>query len=438
MARERPNRRKRMIPLRIRASRFVGDRNGGVAILFSVALLAVVAAAGAALDFSRAASWRSSVLLAADAAAIAGAKEYLLHPTLSKDEQVARVERTTREALTGGMSRVMGAEHALGKIVVKPVYDDRTVEVTVAARIRTSLASIFGIRELAVSAETKAQAVVKEDPICILALDPQANPGILFQGAGELNAEKCIAWSNSRMPRSIAAQGSGRALTRRMCAAGRVQRNGPYRLVPTPEENCTSIADPMAAWTPPPVEACSETGGVPKKSTGTIVLSPGTYCGGLRVEADQIRLQQGIYVIKDGPLVLTGNARIEAKFVGIYLTGAGASMTITGNTDVDLLSPSSGPMAGVAVAQDRFAAPGQKSSITGNSDLRVGGVLYFPTQKLSYWGNSKTQAWSPVTTVVAESVEIGGSAYLEVTNDIKKNKFAPVMLTGESGVRLIR
>jgi hypothetical protein len=423
---------------RAAGDRFSANRDGGVAVIFSLGLLGVMAGIGAAVDYSRASSWGTSVQSAVDAAALAGAKQYLLHPTLSKGDQIARVETATKEALNGGLKRILGDQHALETVAVTPLHEDRTVNVSVATRIKTSIASIFGIKEVTLSSNAKAQAVFREDPMCILALDPSANPGILFQGAGQLNAEKCIVWSNSRMPHSIAAQGSGTAIARRICAAGRVIRTGPYKLTPKPEENCAEIPDPMLSWVPPDVGPCMEAGGSPKKSTGTIILSPGVYCGGLRVEADQIRLQQGIYVIKDGPLILTGNTKIEAKFVGIYLTGSGAGMTITGNTDVDLLAPSSGPMAGVAIAQNRYAAPGQKSSITGNSDLRVGGVLYFPTQKLSYWGNSKTQAWSPVTTVIAKSVEIGGSAYLEVTNDIKKNKFAPVLLSGESTVRLIR
>ena len=94
-------------------------------------------------------------------------------------------------------------------------------------------------------------------------------------------------------------------------------------------------------------------------------------------------------------------------------------------------------MAGIAIAADSTTVEDGKSLITGRSDLKIGGVVYLPNHKLVYQGESDTWAASPVTTIIADTIEIGGKAYLEVRNDKKKAKYAPVMETSKGKVFLI-
>lgn len=233
-------------------------------------------------------------------------------------------------------------------------------------------------------------------------------------------------------------QGAGKAEAARFCAAGNASTQGRYEIKPDPESNCGTLRDPMADWKPPYIGACTHTDDSWIKGDTTIHLDPGVYCNGLRVEATNIYLNPGIYIIKDGPLILRGNSKIKGKDVGIYLTGDGTIADLAGTVKMELIAADYGPMAGVAIAQNPLAAPGATSRITGNVDLKVGGVLYFPTQQLSYWGNSNTQASSPVTSIIADTVEIGGDAYLEVTNKHDKAKYAPKVTSGQSHVKLVR
>ena len=48
---------------------------------------------------------------------------------------------------------------------------------------------------------------------------------------------------------------------------------------------------------------------------------PGTYCGLTITGGAQVQLASGIYVIKNGPLIVTGGAGIFGEGVGFFLTG---------------------------------------------------------------------------------------------------------------------
>src|SRR5882762_3176190 len=58
-----------------RVKTFSSDQHGGVAILFGLLLLPVMAAVGAAIDYSRAANVRTAMQSAADAAALLAARD---------------------------------------------------------------------------------------------------------------------------------------------------------------------------------------------------------------------------------------------------------------------------------------------------------------------------------------------------------------------------
>ena len=56
-------------------------------------------------------------------------------------------------------------------------------------------------------------------------------------------------------------------------------------------------------------------------------LTPGTYCGGIVIQgAAQVRLQPGVYAIKDGPLIISRSAKLTGTDVGLYFAGELATM----------------------------------------------------------------------------------------------------------------
>ena len=104
-----------------------------------------------------------------------------------------------------------------------------------------------------------------------------------------------------------------------------------------------------------------------------------TYCGGLKVKGNKkVIFLPGVHVFKDGPFIVDDNATIEGLGgVGLYFTGKNAYFEFKKNAKVDLQAPSSGPMAGLLVFQDRTAAH-QNFKITSDFTRNLIGTIYLP------------------------------------------------------------
>ena len=78
------------------------------------------------------------------------------------------------------------------------------------------------------------------------------------------------------------------------------------------------------------------------------ILTPGVYCGGLRITANaSVDLQPGVYVIKDGPFIVDGTASLTGEYVGFVMSGAASVFSFDENTEISLGAPKEGPMAGL-------------------------------------------------------------------------------------------
>ncbi len=311
----------------------------------------------------------------------------------------------------------------------------KTVSVTAEVAVQTSFLMLAGVSSLSDTIQSTAAAKIDSQPVCILALSPDFGTGIEFGGRGEMKAKDCVVWSNAAGMQSIVFDGSGKVSASRICARGRVSSLGRFTVKPEPQGDCPLVSDPMLEWQLPEIKDCTfKIEGWVTQTTAQ--LDPGVYCGGLRVDAKNIFMSPGLYVIKDGPLVLRGASKISGKEVGILMSGGESRLDIDGKSQVELAAAKEGAMAGIVIAAARDALP-QHSSITGRSDLKIGGVIYLPTHKLTYWGESDTRAASPVTTIIANTISIGGESFLEVKNDKSKAKYAPIVATAGGTVRLI-
>lgn len=123
--------------------------------------------------------------------------------------------------------------------------------------------------------------------------------------------------------------------------------------------------------------------------------------------------QPGTYVIAGGTLKATGGSTLTGSGVTFYLTsGAGGHADLRLNaTAMDLSAPTSGPLKGVLFFQDRDAPESIVNDIAGNADLRLRGVLYFPTTELRFAGGSSLNGAS--TAVVARKLRFVGNSSLK-------------------------
>ena len=186
-----------------------------------------------------------------------------------------------------------------------------------------------------------------------------------------------------------------------------------------PTYGAPAAGDPLSTLTPP----CSPcTGGTAISIngnggfTGTGVtyahnvytVSPGTYSsisisgtGG----GNSVVFSAGTYVINGaGGLTIPGNATISGSGVTFYFTGS-ATIGMTGTPTINLTAPSTGAYAGMLMWQDPADTNTTGPSLGGNSGSQFNGILYFPKDQLTFFGNNTSLS---VGVVVADSLSLSG------------------------------
>lgn len=186
-----------------------------------------------------------------------------------------------------------------------------------------------------------------------------------------------------------------------------------------PTTGAPAAGDPLSTLTPP----CSPcTGGTAISINGSggftgtgvtyannvYTVSPGTYSsisisgtGG----GNSVVFSPGTYVIDGaGGLTIPGNATISGSGVTFYFTGS-ATINMTGTPTINLSAPSTGTYAGILMYQDPTDTNTTGPSLGGNSGSQYTGILYFPKDQLTFYGNNNSLS---VGVVVADSLALSG------------------------------
>ena len=413
---------------------FLTSRAGSVSLMAAFLLPVLIVAVFGAVGLSVLSTHKSRLQAELDAMALDAARVFVTHAGDSERAIQAEIDRLS----TVRLSTVAASEKVYRPLRLRSVVDFEasTVSFRLTGPLVIQPLEIVWAGGISLNLQAAAVAESKSVPVCILALESGSGTALTFTGSGRVKAKDCVIWSNSVGPQSIRFNGRGKIESERLCTVGRAGAPGRFAVEPQAEERCAPVPDPMAAWTPPTVGACDHNDDRWIEGN-TVFLEPGVYCAGLRVRAKKLVLRDGVYIVR-GPLVLHSEKKIEGDAVGLYVTGEDARVEIDGEGSVDIRSLHSGPMSGIVIAVDRRTSERRQSIVMGRVDLKIGGVIYAPNQDITYWGESDTRAASPVTTLIARTVTIGGDAYLEVTNDKDKAPYAPIVETGHGTVRLLQ
>jgi Flp pilus assembly protein TadG len=325
--------------LRQRARCFGRNDAGGTVTIFALTLPALVAAGAAAVDYSLAASTRSKMQAAADSAALSAVREL----------QLARTDASRSNAVATNVvnATVPGAQSTVTVDLVA-----MTVQVVVEKQY-TPYVLLTSATLLHVSAKAKMSGSM---PLCLLGLNPSAPGTINLDQLALLTAPACLVQSNSTDKKGLESKNSAVLLAGMVCSAGGKTQTRNANFVPPPTTGCPVLQDPLSARTPPAIGACNAT----KKVVDglTVTLPAGVYCGGLKLtNGAVVTLSSGIFIIKDGPLVVDSGASISGTDVSFYLSGNTANITFDSNTTVNLAAPKSGALAGLLIYDDPSGAP---------------------------------------------------------------------------------
>jgi Flp pilus assembly protein TadG len=193
-----------------------------------------------------------------------------------------------------------------------------------------------------------------------------------------------------------------------------------------PTFGAPAAGDPMSTVTPPCTTPCAlgtaitidgngnftgsgVTYAASGKNSGVYTVSPGTYSsisisgtGG----GNTVVFSPGTYIIDgSGGLTIPGNSTITGNGVTFYYTGS-ATINMTGNPSMTLSAPSTGSYAGILMWQDKLDTNTTGPSLGGNSGAQYNGILYFPSDQLTFFGTNNSLS---VGVVVADSLALSGT-----------------------------
>lgn len=360
-----------------------GNEKGNVLVLAAAAMPLVIGSAGIAIDTIQLSLLKRHLQRAADSAALAGAYAKAQDNGYNINDAVTKA-LTFNDAFpsTPTISQPTTGTHA-----------NRAVQVDLSATRTLPFWSFF--RGAAPTIQVSATAaLVYSGKYCMISLDEGNGTGIKFAGSSIVNMG-CGIISNTSGANAVNVDGNATSIVASPVAAvGGVPSSTRYQqptlLLPyslKQEDPFKDIPDP------PTFSSCND-----KITDATPVadIQPGGCYQGLDVNK-ALTLPAGTYYLK-GDLKLNASANVTAHgvtlvFTSDTLTTASSlpKIEIDGSAKLDLTAPSDpdNPYDGIAMYYDRRAvatSPGPK--IEGNSTTTFEGAFYFPSQDLTFRGNS--------------------------------------------------
>lgn len=428
--------------------RFQADHRGAVALIFALAGTVLLGLVGGGIDYTRMVYRRSQMQNAVDAAVLAGGNTLKLSP--SNSTAVASiVERIIGEQAPSPPDRPLSVQVTVGS-------DKTRVSAIATDNFKLAFGAFVGIKVVPITVRSTV-TIMGKMRLCLLTLDPAATGTLHLEKNANLSATACSLYANSTDAKAI--QGDDNAIARAdtICAVGGSSTDR-ANFAPPVTSGCPAIKDPLVGTVTPPMPGACVTvspsaGPGPGKGPGgpaagnvavtaSTTLNPGTYCGGLHISASaNVTLNPGIYIIKDGPLIVDGQASMTGQDVGFYFMGDAAGVLFDANTTISLTAPVSGPLAGFLMTEQPGVSapvpppPGPKGSpppppglpskplreyrIISNNARTMLGTIYLPSGRLIIDGSAAVSDQSAYTVVVVQLLDLydGPTLYLNADYD---------------------
>ena len=391
------------------------SQTGAVAVLVALLLPVLMGLMALAIDMGLALLRRNQMQVAADSAALsaANARQHGLDiSTATLQAQTATTANGFKDAQANTSVRVAIPPGGSASFASDTSY----ARVTITQPSSTLLAWVFGAVNVTTSATAVAGPTSSTQP-CLLTLGASGSGALSVNGNATVTTNTCGIFVNSNSPSALQVTGNITLTATPIQVVGGYTENGNVTISPVTTGAAVS-KDPFANLPLPAFSGCTFTN-YAKSGNGNVVLTPGTYCGGISITGNHgVTLSPGVYVLYGGGLNLSGNiSPIAGTGITFYNSGNSStypysSLSLSGNLTLNLSAPTTGNYAGMLFMQDPLNTKG--ASIVGNSGAILAGNLYFPNSTLTMTGNSGTSI--PTGSVVAQKVSISGNTMFTMTN----------------------
>lgn len=378
-------------------------------LTFAVAAPLVAAGVMATVDYSTLHRAQSETQSVADTAALMAAKELVL------------IQTDKSKVTTVALAYVDANLQPTDADVTKPVRtaqvstDYMSVEVSIERTLATSFGGLIGESARVVKAKSIARLPARA-PTCVIALSRSEVGALDLKDDAQLTAENCAIFSNSTSSNGLRISHRASMSASFICSSG--GKGGSLsQFRPRPLTDCPPVDDPLSARPAPDASGhCLFTNKVVGK--GTTVLLPGTYCGGLTIRDNaDVTLRSGTYLIKDGPLTVTGGAKVVGDGITFYFDGDLATLALESNSTVSLSAPKTGAMAGLLMFEARGASEGRKFRISSDNTRVLLGTIYLPKGSLFVDAQKEVADKSAFTVIVARTIKLEHGPNLVLNTD---------------------
>jgi hypothetical protein len=398
------------------------EESGATAIITAITLAILLGFTALGVEVGSWYAERRALQTAADAAALGAA--YQIYKYGKDDDGI--VEAGEGDASRNGFTKgVEGVDLTVSNPpTIGPNAENDYAAEAIIGKQRTSLLSSMFLSNDEVTIRTRAVAVVRVGgPFCILALDPVSGSALKFGGTADLTLENCGLIVNSESNSAMNLIGGSIVGATYADITGNYTKSNNSTLdleEGAPNVGVDPLPDPFADLNIPSGSGCDYTnfqtannnsawGGAPQP------LSPGRYCGGLRVR-NKAHMAPGNYVIVGGTFkVVSGAVLTSDPGVTVFLTGSAgnyAQADISGGATVQITAPSTGTYRGIAFFQDRNApGGGSPNMFNGGSTMEIKGAIYIPKQEVQFAGGNTSSGGC--TKIVAFTIEFTGNSDID-------------------------
>ena len=412
------------------------NQAGQVLVTTALGLVMLLGFAGLAVDMGVMRYQRRLQQTAADGAAIAGAVDLSFASggvTAGAQNNATQNGFTDGAGCGGGAGSVGCVSVAVnnGPLTGPHAGDAKYVEVIVTAIQPTYFMKIFGVNSEPVKARAVATNVSGgSNASCLYTLGKPSSSieGVNVQGNAHLLAPNCGISDNGNFDTT----GNSYTVTSKTLGVsggctGNDCGNPNVTCTAFPSGQCPPLggapatANPLAALTPPtqPLKSstCPAVGACDYNSSGTVTIQPGTYSSINIGKNSVVTMAPGLYYINgSGGLGFGGAGTLTGTGVMIYFTGTASLNKVNGGGNLpDInLTPMTAAQSSSATGSDQYAGilfyqdPADLTApwFGGDNNSTFNGTVYFPTQKLNFYGNTNINFNG---TVIADAVGINGN-----------------------------
>jgi Flp pilus assembly protein TadG len=349
---------------------FARATRGNVAITFVISSVALVGAAGAAVDFSTANSAKAAMQAALDSTAL---------------NLVKSAANLSSSDITSGASAEFRATFTRANVSVTQVaaqYDPTSAVLTLnsSGNVPLSLMGIFGYQTAPISAVSKAKlGGAALWPVCVMITNPDSNHTLLVKNQASIDFNNCIVQVNTQNWDAVEARDTSyiHSVNGKNCFVGDIHYGD---VTPPKLETCDFLPDPYASLTVP-ANSCDFTNTTVSANT---TLNPGTYCGGLKITgSSNVTFNPGIYYMQDGDFQILGSSSMSGRGVTFLLSGGSTNINFNTTGTINLSPTTAGSWAGFLFYWDQVTTKKGQTDVISSATANLSGIIYFAGQTLS-------------------------------------------------------